>query len=122
MIDTLLIHDCDLVLSVESEPGASWVVGPDGLRPLAQDPSSSAGPLVHEAGELLAVRTSWLTGQQPLSEPLIGYVELLHPEGVCLSDEASLPACEALLPAAARVRVGSSAYLWKDVGGHAIGA
>ncbi len=105
-LDTVLIHGCDLVVSLDGEPAQTWGTGANGL-----DPVSARGCLLREAGELLAMRTSWLAKELSLDEAVIGYVELLHPEGWCVKDEASWWTCESLLAEASALRVPPSAYL-----------
>lgn len=105
-LDTLLIHGCDLILSVDAESVNPWMAGAGGLAPL-----SPPGRALREAGELLAVRTSWLMEGRPVSDAVVGSIELLYPEWWCIKDEASRQACENLLPEAAEIRVPPSAYL-----------
>lgn len=106
-VDTLAIHGCDVVISVDAEPMTPWTASAGGLAPI-----STAGRVWRGAGELLAARATWLMAEeQPLHEAMIGYVELLFPEWWCVKDEPSWRVCESLLPEAATLRVPPSAYL-----------
>lgn len=105
-LDTLLIHGCDLILSVDAEPVNSWVAGSGGLEPL-----SPSGRALREAGELLAVRTSWLMEGRPVRDALIGSVELLYPEWWCVKDEATFRQGQALLLDAETINVPQALYL-----------
>lgn len=106
-VDTLAIHGCDVVISVDAEFVTPWTASAGGLAPI-----STAGRVWRGAGELLAVRATWLMAEeQPLHEAMIGYVELLFPEWWCVKDEPSWRVCESLLPEAAALRVPPSAYL-----------
>jgi hypothetical protein len=106
LLDTLAIHGVDLVVSVDAEPLQAWTAGVGGLGQV-----SGGGRLLRDAGELLAVRMSWLVKGQALSEAVIGYIELLHPEWWCVKDEASWRVCESLLPEAVALVVPPDAYL-----------
>lgn len=105
-MDTLAIHGCDVVVSVDAESVTVWTAVPGGVAPL-----SAVGRVWREAGELMAVRTNWLMGERPLYEAVVGYVELLFPEWWCVKDEVSWRVCKSLLPEAAALRVPPSAYL-----------
>lgn len=106
-VDTLAIHGCDVVISVDAEPVAPWTASAGGLTPI-----STAGRVWRGAGELLAVRATWLMAEeQPLHETMIGSIELLFPEWWCVKDEPTWRVCESLLPEAAAMRVPPSAYL-----------
>jgi len=104
-LDTVLIHSCDVVVSVDAEPVVPWSVSPEGLELL------TAGRALREAGEVLAVRTDWLMEGHPVTDALVGSIELLYPEWWCLKDEASMRTCETLLAESAALRVSRSAYL-----------
>lgn len=108
-LDTLAIHRCDLVVSVDVEPVRAWGVGATSLEPVA-----APGRMYREAGELLAVRTRWLDAGRSLTDVRVGYVELIHPEWWCFYDEAALEPWKTLLPQAAALRVPPSAYLRTD--------
>jgi len=93
-IDTLLIHGCDLVVSLEA-PTADGI---GGVR-----------RVVHEGGELMAVGRQHSPRRS--SEPLTGYVELLNPEWHVVSDEESRRMGQQKLHEAEALKVEPSAYL-----------
>jgi hypothetical protein len=95
-IDTLLIHECDLVVSLES----STADGVGGVRRAAR-----------EGGELMAVRGQCSAHRSSEAEPLTGYVELLHPEWWVVRDEETRRAGHEMLREAGGLRVEPSAYL-----------
>jgi hypothetical protein len=115
-VDTLLIHQCDLVVGVDAEPIVPWVVGADGLRPLACVEALAKARAVRRAGELVAVHTRWLQEAGSLEDALIGYVELLHPEWWCIKDDVSWEAGQALLPHAAALQIPPSTFLRTEQG------
>lgn len=106
IVDTLAIHRCDLVVAVNEEPVHVWGTGATGLVPL-----SATGRVYREAGELIAVRTSWLDAGRPFTDVRVGYVELLYPEWWCFGDEGGLETGRWLLPQAAALRLNASVYL-----------
>lgn len=108
-VDTLLIHGCDLVLSVDGESVTPWVVGDSGFKALSVEMSPGERRMVREAGELLAVRTAWLNEFRQTDESLVGCVELLYPEWWCVKDEASWQTGRDLLKNG--VQISPSAYL-----------
>lgn len=110
-IDTLLIHECDLVVSVDSESVTPLGVGPASLQTEQSIGLPEEIHIVREAGELLAVRTGWLAEPRPLAESLVGHVELLHPEWWCLTDEEAWQAYLDLVPEAEALKSPASAYL-----------
>lgn len=114
-IDTLVIHDCDMVVSVDSGPVVPWQMDTKGLAPLLSHVEHGPNRIVREVGELMAVRTSWLRENRSLAEARTGYVELLHPEWWLIQDEASWETSRTLLAEAAVLRVQPSAYLRAEV-------
>lgn len=114
-IDTLVIHDRDLVVSIDNEPIVPWQIGEEGLAPILAPAEYGLTRAVREAGELMAVRTSWLRENQPMTDARTGYVELLYPEWWCIRDEASWQTCRTLLAQAAALRVQPSVYLRTEV-------
>lgn len=114
-VDTLVIHGCDLVLSMDGETVVPWRTGADWPTPVAAD-QKPAGAHGREAGELLAVRASWLLEARSPAEAKVGYIELLHPEGWRVTDEASWQTCLTLRDEAAAIQVPVSAYLRAGAG------
>lgn len=95
-IDTLLIHDCDLVVSLES----SMADGVGGVR-----------RAIRPGGGLMAVRGGSSATQSSQSGSLTGYVELLHPEWWVVRDEETRRAGQQMLCDAEAIKVDPSAYL-----------
>lgn len=110
-VDTLLIHGCDLVMAVDAEPVRAWALQPDGMRSLQPGVLPSGIRVYRQAGELLAVRRAWLEQSPASGSPVIGHVELLYPEWLCVKDEKSWSICLGLLKEAEAIRVSPGAYL-----------
>lgn len=99
-LDTLVLHPCELVLSIEADPVQAWAEGQEGLdRLCVKAPGAGGRRIVREAGELWAVRREVLQEGRLLATCRTGYVELLAPEAWTVKDELSASLCEGLLAA-----------------------
>lgn len=111
ILDTLAIHGCDIVLSMDSEPVTPWTAEPSGIEQIGAHATSSGSKVLREAGELLAMRVGWLREGRLLGQSLVGYVELMFPEWWCLKDEAAWMQADGMLTEGATIHVQPKAYL-----------
>lgn len=90
-VDTLALHECDMVVSVDAEAARVWTDGEDGLREAGMPVTTGAGSgrIVREAGELVVARADMLREGRPLDRCRVGYVDLLGPEMLTVKDELS---------------------------------
>lgn len=117
-LDTLALHQCDLVLSIEADPVQAWAEGPEGLSRLCVDAAGAGGGrIVREAGELLVATREALLEGRPLAACRTGYVEVLAPEAWTVKDEVSANLCAGLLAAGIAAQLKPGQFLMTKEGG-----
>lgn len=100
VMDTMVIHDCDLVLSIGADVAHVWKERAKGLTsPESEGQEAGGTRLVREAGELWGARREVLDKHPALDTCRVGYVELLAIEEWTVKDELSARVCEDLLAA-----------------------
>lgn len=111
-VNTLALHQCDVVLSVDAEAARVWTEGEGGLRPgMGYGTGAGSGRVVREAGEMMVARTDVLVEGRPLDRCRVGYVELLGPELLTVKDELSAGMIADLLGGGLRKRLMPGPFL-----------